>query len=156
MVSSKISLHTVKSSQSELAALTQGGCVDANQPRLGRTMLARNDNFCAASLSWWVQLIRRITVLALLPMSLFLVAQSVQAQTLTLLPVVAQGGGDARGSISPISSVHGTTRFIFSRNIRLHVRLVINSYLLVARLICFVIYQRFSTFSGSLGFAEFS
>jgi hypothetical protein len=156
MVLSKISLHTVKSFKGELKELTQDGRVDANQPSLGRTKLARNDNFCVGSLSRWMQLVRRITVLALLPMSLFLAARSVQAQTLTPLPVVAQDGGDACGSISSTSSVHGRTKFISFKNIRLRVRLVINSYPLVAKLVCFTIHQRLSISSGSMVFAEFA
>jgi Integrase core domain len=59
------------------------------------------------------------------------------------------------GWISPTSSVHGTTRFISSRNIRLRVRLLISSYPVVSRLISFIIIQRLASLSGWLGFAEF-
>ena len=61
----------------------------------------------------------------------------------------------AKGVIKLTSSVHGTTRFISSRNTRLRVRLVTNSYPLVARLICFNLIKRFPIPNGWQGFAEF-
>ena len=70
-------------------------------------------------------------------------------------PPLLVGSGLECGWISPTNSVHGTTRFISSRNIRLRVRLVISSYPVVARLICFIIYQRLASLSGWLGFAGF-
>src|SRR3990167_7825050 len=44
----------------------------------------------------------------------------------------------ANGSIRLTNSVHGTTRFISSRNTRLRVLLVTSSNPVVARLICFI------------------
>ena len=52
-------------------------------------------------------------------------------------PPLALGAG-ACGAISDTSSAHGTTRFISSRNSRLRVRLVLRSYPLSPRLICFM------------------